>query len=166
VKYRIRTLGVADADDLRRVRLEALRLHPEAFASAYEDEVKLDRSQFAERLVAPGFTRFGGFAGADLVGLAALHIRPGIKERHKAFLFSMYVHAAHRRSGLAQRLVDAVIAGACDAGAVVLRLTVTVGNAPAQRLYHRMGFAVYGVERRALLIDGVYYDEELMELDL
>ena len=78
----------------------------------------------------------------------------------------MYVDAAHRRTGLAQQLVEAVIAGAREAGAVVLHLSVTVGNAPAQRLYRRMGFTVYGVERRSLKVDGRFHDEELMALDL
>ena len=74
--------------------------------------------------------------------------------------------APHRRTGLAQQLVEAVIAGAREAGAVVLQLSVTVGNAPAQRLYRRMGFTVYGVERRSLKVSGRFHDEELMALDL
>ena len=164
--YQIRALGIADADDYRRVRLDALRLHPDAFGSAYEDEAVLDGAQFAERLMAPGFTRFGGFAAGDLVGLAGLQMRTGAKERHKARLFSMYVDSVHRRSGLAQQLVAAVIAGAREAGALLVQLSVAAGNAPAQRLYRRMGFAVYGVERRSLRVGGRFHDEELMALDL
>jgi RimJ/RimL family protein N-acetyltransferase len=164
--YQIRALDVADADAYRRVRLDALRLHPDAFGSAYEDEAVLDRAQFAERLAAPGFTRFGGFADGDLVGLAGLQMRTGAKERHKARLFSMYVDAAHRGSGLAQQLIEAVIAGAREAEALVLQLSVSAGNAPAWRLYHRMGFTVYGVERRSLRVGGHFHDEELMALDL
>ena len=90
----------------------------------------------------------------------------GAKERHKARLFSMYVDAAHRGSGLAQRLIEAVIAGAREAEALVLQLSVSAGNAPAQRLYRRMGFTVYGVERRSLRVGGQFHDEELMALDL
>ena len=166
MKYQIRALGVADADAFRRVRLDALRLHPDAFGSAYEDEALLDPAQFAERLSAPGFTRFGGFAGGDLVGLAGLQMRTGAKERHKARLFSMYVDAAHRGSGLAQQLIEAVIAGAREAEALVLQLSVSAGNASAQRLYRRMGFTVYGVERRSLRVGAQFHDEELMALDL
>jgi RimJ/RimL family protein N-acetyltransferase len=164
--YPIRTLATADAEDYRRVRLDALRRHPEAFGADYEEESRLDRTQFAERLATPGLTRFGGFADGNLVGLAGLQIRSGAKERHKAHLFSMYVDAAHRRTGLAEQLVAAVIAGAREAGAVVLHLSVTVGNAPAQRLYRRMGFTGYGVERRSLKVDGRFHDEELMALEL
>ncbi len=164
--YEVRALGVADVDAYRRVRLAALRLHPEAFGAAYEDEAALDRAQFAERLAATDFTRFGGFSADDLVGLIGLQIRSGAKERHKARLFSMYVDAAHRGSGLAQRLIDAVITRAREAGALVLQLSVAAGNAPAQRLHRRMGFTVYGVERRSLRVGGHFHDEELMAFDL
>ena len=95
-----------------------------------------------------------GSRDGDLVGLVGLQIRTGAKERHKARLFSMYVDAAHRGSGLAQQLIEAVIAGAREAGALVLQLSVAAGNAPAQRLYRRMGFTVYGIERRSLRVGG------------
>jgi RimJ/RimL family protein N-acetyltransferase len=163
----IRRLVAGDADAFRRVRLDALRLHPEAFGSAYEDEAALDRTQFVERLSASGFTRFGAFdEEGRLVGLAGLRMDPGAKQRHKAHLFSMYVDASHRGSGLARQLVETVITAARGAGAVVLHLTVTVGNVPAQRLYRRLGFTTYGTERRSLRVGGRFHDEELMALDL
>ena len=164
--YLIRPLTPADADIYHRVRLESLRRHPEAFGASYEEEVLLTPQQVIDKLSAPRFTRFGGFAGRDLVGLAGLQIRPGLKEQHKAYLFSMYVDAAHRGTELARHLVDAVIAGARAEGAVVIHLSVTMGNGPAQRFYRRMGFSVYGIERRSLKVNGVFHDEELMALDL
>ena len=166
MNYVVRALGAEDVDEFRRVRLDALRLHPEAFIASYEDECVLDRAQFAERLATPGLTRFGAFAHEEMVGLVGLQVPSGTKVRHKAHLFSMYVANGHRRTGLADRLVQAVIDAAREAGALVLQLTVTAGNAPAQRLYARMGFQIYGIERRAVQVCGRFYDEELMVLDL
>jgi ribosomal protein S18 acetylase RimI-like enzyme len=166
MNYVVRPLGAADAGEFRRVRLDALRLHPQAFAAAYEDECLLDRAQFAERLARPGLTRFGAFAQQEMVGLVGLQVLGNLKVRHKAHLFSMYVADGHRRTGLADRLVQAVIDAAREAGALVLQLTVTAGNTPAQCLYRRMGFRVYGLERRALKVGDRFYDEELMALDL
>jgi ribosomal protein S18 acetylase RimI-like enzyme len=100
------------------------------------------------------------------VGLVGLQIPSGAKQRHKAHLFSMYVDAAHRGTGLAGQLVEAVIAAARAAGAVVIHLTVEAGNQRAQRLYRRLGFSTYGVERRSLRVENNYHDEELMALDL
>jgi ribosomal protein S18 acetylase RimI-like enzyme len=163
----IRRLGPSDVDAFRAVRLDALRLHPAAFGASYEDEAALDRAQFAERLSTPSLVRFGAFdEHGSMVGLIGLQIRTAAKQRHKAFLFSMYVDAAHRGTGLARQLVEAVIAEARKAGAVVLQLTVEAGNAPAQRLYRRMGFTAYGVERRSLKVGEHFHDEQLMALDL
>ena len=167
MNYEIRKLTAADAVAYRQVRLDALRLHPEAFSSAYEDEVQLIETQIVERLTTPTVTVFGAFAETgELVGLVGLRLNRGAKVSHKADLISMFVDAAHRGSGVSRRLVEAVIADARDAGAVVLQLFVTAGNAPAQRMYRDMGFTPYGVERRALKVGERFYDQELMALDL
>ena len=165
--YEVRVLAVADADDYRRVRLDALRLHPDAFGSAYEDEAMLERSQIIERLAAPGFTRYGGFAGDDLVGLAGLQMRTGCRRSGtrpacSACTSRLLIEAAGWRNNWSGQSY----AGARAAGALVLQLSVAAGNAPAQRLYRSMGFTVYGVERRSLKVGDRFHDEELMALDL
>jgi GNAT superfamily N-acetyltransferase len=166
LNYAIRKLTAADAVAYRRIRLDALRLHPEAFSSAYEDETTLSMAQVVERLTTT-VAMFGAFAeSGELVGMVGLRVNRGAKVRHKADLISMFVDAAHRGSGVSRRLVEAVIAGARDAGAVELQLFVTAGNAPAQRMYRAMGFTPYGVERRALKVGERFYDQELMALDL
>jgi len=166
VNHEIRRLTAGDAEAYRRIRLDALRLHPEAFSAAYEDEKTLGMQQVVERLTTT-VTMFGAFTEAgDLVGMVGLRLNRGAKVRHKADLISMFVDAAHRGSGVSRRLVEAVIAGARDAGAVELQLFVTAGNARAQRMYRAMGFTPYGVERRALKVGGRFHDQELMALDL
>ena len=44
----------------------------------------------------------------------------------------------------------------------LIHLTVVADNAVARRLYEACGFAAYGVEARALKVDGRYLDEVLM----
>ena len=39
MNYVVRALGAEDVDEFRRVRLDALRLHPEAFIASYETSV-------------------------------------------------------------------------------------------------------------------------------
>jgi RimJ/RimL family protein N-acetyltransferase len=43
-----------------------------------------------------------------------------------------------------------------------LQLSVVSENEAARRLYGSLGFAEYGLEKRALKQDGRYYDEVLM----
>lgn len=101
-----------------------------------------------------------------MVGTAALRLQTSVKSRHKGSVFAVYVDAAHRGTGLAQRLLIAVIAHARDARLSVVHLTVTCGNEAARRVYAQLGFHTYGIERRGLCVDGVFYDEELMALEL
>jgi RimJ/RimL family protein N-acetyltransferase len=49
---------------------------------------------------------------------------------------------------------------------LVLQAMVGTANHRARRMYHRLGFVPYGIERNALRIDGIFYDEELLALDL
>ncbi len=73
--------------------------------------------------------------------------------------------AAARGSGVSKRLVEAVIDEA--RGKVEqLQLTVVSSNVVAIRLYSKLGFVSYGLEARALCVDGQYFDEMLMALPL
>lgn len=165
--YRIRLLDRADEPAFRRVRLDALRLHPSAFGRSYEDEAMTTPDVLAGRMLEPPMFMFGGFAvGGDLVGTAALRLEQGLKTRHKGLLLAVYVDAAHRHTGLARTLVETAIAHARDSQVRVLLLTVTLGNDGARRLYAALGFRTYGIEPRGLCVDGVFHDKELMVLDL
>jgi RimJ/RimL family protein N-acetyltransferase len=47
-----------------------------------------------------------------------------------------------------------------------VHLGVNTRNERARNLYESLGFEAYGIERRALQIDGEYFDTELMSLRL
>jgi RimJ/RimL family protein N-acetyltransferase len=160
--FLLRRLAVPDAEAFREVRLEGLRNHPEAFGSSWEEESQKPLAWFAERLddnvVLAGFTD-----DRRILGVAALAIQQALKTRHKGFLWGMYVRPEARGSGLAQALVERVLSEA--RGTVEeIQLSVVTTNQAAVRLYTRYGFKEYGIERRALKVDGRYYDELLMAL--
>jgi len=162
----IRPLTTADLPAFRVMRLDALRLHPRAYGSSYEEEVDYTLDDFAGRWpVAPG-VMLGGFVGDRLVGITGLQVSPKIKERHKGFIYTVYVDQAFRGSGLAAGLVEAAIATARQAGMRFVWLSVTIGNVGARRIYERLGFRSVGIEPRGLQVDGVFIDEEVMLLDL
>lgn len=158
----IRRLGPADVAAYRTLRLEALRSHPEAYSSSFEDELKEPTEFFARRI--PSI--FGCFVGDTLVGTASLVVATGLKLRHKGLVVGVFLDPAHRGRGLARALMEAVIEAARADGLVALRLGVTIGNEPAERLYRALGFRQYGVEVDAIRVGGVGFDEALMALDL
>ena len=103
--FRIRRLSADDAGVYRDVRLEGLRVNREAFGSTFEVESVKPLTFFAERLASCDV--LGAFRGVELLGVAGLLYRQGLKEAHKAFLWGMYVRAAARRLGVGRRLVEA-----------------------------------------------------------
>jgi GNAT superfamily N-acetyltransferase len=156
MSFVIRPLRVDEAEAYREIRLEALRLHPEAFGSSFEEESARGLDWFAERL--RGTTVFGGFRGETLLGTAGFMPETGLKRAHKGHLWGMYVRAEARRTGLAAGLVAAVVDHARGRVEVLL-LSVTEGNVPARRLYEAFGFEAWGVEAKALRVEGAWFDD-------
>jgi ribosomal protein S18 acetylase RimI-like enzyme len=159
----VRPLTISDAAQWRALRLEALRTYPIAFASAYEEALEQDLSVRIPTPDGPGVL-FGAFVGGALSGSAGLHVWPGMKQRHKAELWGMYVAPSLHRRGVGAALLRAVIDHARTRVAVV-QLTVLRANSAAKALYSQFGFVSYGIEKRALRHQGVDHDDELMALD-
>jgi ribosomal protein S18 acetylase RimI-like enzyme len=155
----IRLLTTADAAQYREVRLEGLRLHPEAFSSTFERENEQPLSWFEERITNGNV--FGAFAGDELVGVAGCWPQEGPKVSHKALLWGMYVRPAARNGGLGRRLVEAVVNHA-STRVEQLQLSVVSVNEAALGLYQSMGFSEFGREMKALKHNGRYFDDILM----
>jgi RimJ/RimL family protein N-acetyltransferase len=156
MNFVIRPLRADESVLYRDIRLEALRLHPEAFGAAFEQEAAQPASFFEQRLI--GNTIFAGIRGEEIFGTAGFMPESGLKRAHKGHLWGMYVRHPARGTGLARQLVEAVLEFAQNQVELV-QLSVVSGNAPAQRLYASLGFTRYGLEERALKIDGNYLDE-------
>jgi ribosomal protein S18 acetylase RimI-like enzyme len=149
----------ADAARYRELRLDSLRLHPEAFASTFERESEQPLSWFEERITQGNV--FGAFAGDELAGVAGCWPQEGPKVSHKAVLWGMYVRPAARNAGLGRRLVEAVVNHATTR-VEQLQLSVVSANEAALGLYRSMGFSEFGREMKALKHNGQYFDDILM----
>jgi ribosomal protein S18 acetylase RimI-like enzyme len=95
------------------------------------------------------------------MGVAGFCQHEGTKMSHKGILWGMYVRPEARGSGLATALVETVLEHASKEVEQV-QLTVVVNNLRARRLYERMGFVEYGLEKESLKYRGAYFDETLM----
>ncbi|MEK3880718.1 GNAT family N-acetyltransferase [Paenibacillus sp. FSL M7-0420] len=166
----IRTLTPPDAESYRALRLQSLQLHPEAFLSSYESEVKLSIETTRIRLDSSDehFT-LGAFLDGEqqLAGMATLFRESRPKVQHKANVYAVYVDPVARKHGVGRALMLELIARAKAApGLELLTLTVTSNNAPAKRLYESLGFIRYGTEPKAMKLGSEYLDEDLMVLIL
>jgi len=184
----IRQLGHADAIAYRALRLRMLALYPDAFTSTYEDDMKKPLAWIGERLEpgtsAPDDFVLGAFVPAGresrntngagqrtpdeaLVGAIGLSVESRRKQRHKGLVFGMYVAPEHASKGIGRALLEACLARARTIDRLeILELSVTATNERARRLYEAAGFAVYGVEDRALKIGDAYFAKAHMIMPL
>jgi len=84
-------------------------------------------------------------------------VEASIVEPHEVFqsklvlhIHSIYVEPNHRREGIGQGLLRAVLEWGREKGCVEAELNTLVGN-PARRLYERVGFEVFKLEMRLRL---------------
>lgn len=159
-----RRLHAADAPAYRALRLEGLLERPESFAATWKQENVRPSSWFAQRLES-GLVMGAWTDGDVLAGAMGLQVPESPKLNHKGMLWGVYVRPGARGTGLAQELLRQLLAQATGLVEEVL-LVVQASNAGALRLYRNAGFQEYGLERRALKVDGRYYDEILMALPL
>jgi ribosomal protein S18 acetylase RimI-like enzyme len=160
----IRRLAPADAPSFRTLRLRALREHPDAFTSSWEDDREQPLEACAARLARHAF--WGAYEGSELYGFVGLEREARAKNAHKATVVAMYVAPEASGRGVGRALLAALLAHARDEGLESLVLTVTEGNAAAQHLYREVGFRSFGVEPDAIRVDGRSYAKDHMQLDL
>jgi ribosomal protein S18 acetylase RimI-like enzyme len=166
----IRRLVPADASAYRSLMLVAYERHPDAFTSSVDERAVLPLAWWEARLAEGDDVDelvLGVFDDERLFGAAGLAFATRAKERHKARLFGMYVSPEARGQGAGRKLVDAVLDLArAYPGVRVVQLTVTDGNAAAQSLYERCGFASFGIEPCAVAVGDGYVAKMHMWCDL
>lgn len=164
----VRKLTEADVAAFRELRLEGLRNNPEAFGEDSSDFEKRTLNEIVVRLADAGDGSFvlGAFF-TDICGCVGMARSKGTKSRHKGFIWGMYVRQSHQRRGVGLALMEHAIAQSKTIeGLEFLQLAVVTTNDSARRLYERLGFTVYGTDPAALKVDGRYFDEYLMQLQL
>lgn len=156
----IRLLGPDDVDAFRRIRLEALRAEPGAFASRAEDWEALPDEEWRRRLTDNPV--FVAFHKSEPVGIMGLMWNRSAKMKHRATIIMVYLRENMRGAGLARALLAALTEHARTAGIRQLELSASVDNPAAQRFYRREGFVEIGRIPGALLHDGEEIDEIMM----
>lgn len=98
-------------------------------------------------------------------GIANLYLSPYKKLSHQS-LFAIIVDEKLRGKGIGTRLLEELIAlGFQKFGLELIHLEVYEGN-PAIRLYQKLGFEQYGIERKFVKDQGKYLNKILMQKSL
>ena len=151
----IRRLTSDDAPAYRELRLRALREHPHGFTSDWEEASARPPEESRQRLASVWVPFWGAFdEGGALAGMVGLECASRAKERHKGTVVAMYVSRESAGRGLGRELLQALMFHAMAIGLTGLVLTVTEGNTSAIWLYQEAGFAAFGTEPRAIVVEG------------
>lgn len=136
-RWVVERLAPEDWAEFRELRLRALTADPDAFGSTLDQEQALTEVDWRGRLGRRA--QFVVRDGGRTIGTAG-----GIVIDGDAELVSMWVEPEARGSGVAGRLIDAVVAWAGSAGHAQIDLWVSVDNTRAQQCYLRQGFVPVG----------------------
>lgn len=162
-----RRLIHSDLDSYYENRLRAVEAHPTAFLTTVEETRLNGKAHFLNTLAFAGNERaiFGAVNEGKVVGAVGIFQEERPKLIHKAQLWGMHVDAEFRNRGVGDQIMRLLVRHAKEKLKVVsVGLTVESGNAFAIRLYEQFGFKKWGVEPKAMIIDGKYYDEDHMVL--
>ena len=161
----IRRLGPDDATQYRALRIRALWEFPEAFTSSYDEFEKQPIEVSEVRLSGENTVFWGAFEGGVLSGMVGMERETRPKARHKATVVGMYVSQEYFGTGMGRALIDALIDHAKEIGIELLVLTVTEGNTVATNFYEAVGFRSFGIEPRAMKVDGRPFAKNHMYLE-
>ena len=161
----IRPLNAEDAERYFLLRLSGLEESPLAFGHGADEYRRESLEAVAAGLneVAGERVTLGAFLKGELAGAMTLTRDPALKQRHKASIYAVYVAPAARGQRVGERLLTMLMDWArAVPGLLQVQLSVSVTQTAARRLYAAQGFTVYGLERRALHVNGRDIDEEHM----
>lgn len=143
----------------------ALSENPNIFFSysCVEDERRLTNTDIQKRLEQQTF--LGAFHDEILVGMFGFRLFEVTKLSHRGMLFDMYVHPNHQNSGIANRLLDAMLEIAKQQ---VIQVHVSLSRMDKKNFnfYRRYGFKSMATHPRSLNIGEEFYDELIMVLKL
>lgn len=157
----VRRVTSADAVAVAELRHAAIRNEPRAFAMSMTQLEHPSHDawrQLCERYSTGSHSLFVADTGDEIVGMVGCRSDESAKMHHCGMIWGMYVAPLHRSNGLAHMLLDAVIAHGVTQQWRMLKLSVTVHQHAAIRLYQRCGFTVYAHEPALLYIDNEEID--------
>jgi ribosomal protein S18 acetylase RimI-like enzyme len=141
----------------KALRLEALRTDPQAFGSAYEDEVAKADEDWIKTIRAASQPDADILLiarhGEQWVGMAGAFFGKAQKRQHLATIWGVYVNPQYRGRGIGKRLLEAVLREVAGRpGILKVTLSVTTDQLAAIGLYQRLGFNVIGRAAKELKV--------------
>jgi ribosomal protein S18 acetylase RimI-like enzyme len=145
--WSVRAVAGAEWQNLRDLRLRALKGDPQAFGSTFADEASDPDSEWEEWAEGSELGQQSRTFIAVAQNAWQAMVFVSLLDDGDAGLFALWVDPRYRGQGLARALVEAVVEWAREHEATAVALSVAEDNEPAQRLFRSSGFAYTGARR-------------------
>lgn len=155
-------------EEYQKLRIKAVTDTPQAFLATVDEETNKPEEVWRKRLqdsldVNGQFLVFAEDHG-ELVGLMGAFREENVKVCHTATVVSVYVDPLYRGQGISSLLMEALLGMISrDTKIIRLELMVVTTQEAAIALYKKSGFEMIGMVHKEVYVDGVYYDEYIME---
>jgi GNAT superfamily N-acetyltransferase len=167
-----RKLTLADIQAFREIRVEMCQNHPGAFNQTPEEVDEMGDDKIPEWVVPSdtfpqGFI-MAAFENGRLLGTAGFKREDTFKERHRGWIWAVYVRPEGRGKGISRELMIRLIEEARKIdGLEIISLIVSLTQPEARTLYTSLGFFTTGLILKGFkLADNSYIDLEDMMLIL
>ncbi len=141
MEIRVKPIVAAEWEQLRDLRLQALKTDPAAFGGTYQQAVGLTMETWQERAaVSEQGQQSRWFTAIDPDGRWVGMALAATDEAGAAHLFGMWVHPDFRGRGIAGQLCRACVQWAGEHGHNSIELAVAIGNDSAAAVYRKAGF--------------------------
>lgn len=156
----IRQLKTSDYEAFSELRSLALATNPTSFWATEIEERPIREKRFNTTVDHPENFMLGLFIDDQLVSILGFMREEKIKLNHKGYIWGVFTHPDHRGKGHGESLMDLAIKLVFEIkGVLQINLSVAALNMAAKNLYLKMGFEIYGEEKRASKVNGDFYDE-------
>ncbi len=138
--YRIRRFLPDEWQELKAIRLEALKNEPGNFGASYKEEFQVLDAKWVKRVQRSNEVYFALCYGNEIVGITGVII-----DNHKTTkLMASYIRKEHRGKGLSKLFYEARIEWAQKQGAKKILVSHRKSNLPSMYANQIFGFAYIG----------------------
>jgi len=166
-----RRVNPKESKKYREIRLGCLKNHPESFGSTYEDEVKKSKLFFETCIKDKSQVNvmYGAFDLSDndkLIGICGFAREERGSRQHWGSIVQVYLKPEYRGKNISFELSKFVIENIFMNNEIeYITLGVVMGNDSAFKLYEKLGFVQYGLQKNYIKYNGKYFDQIFMRLD-
>src|SRR5215213_7400627 len=163
----IRKLQPHESSLYREIRLACLKNASDYFGSTHEEEASNPRLKFETFIEnkSQDHFMFGAFDHDDLIGITGFTRMIRQRDRHRGEVVQVYVDSKYRGQNVGEKLSRSVLehAFALD-GIEQVQLSAIAGNENAIKLYEKIGFRTFGIQKSYFKMGDIYTDQCFMQL--